>query len=307
VSKRYSAELFGKVAVIMGGNSHECSASIKTGNQVYQSLTHAGIDACCIDLNDDYINELKIREISRVFIATHGGFGENGGLQSLLDSLQIPYTGSGALACALSMDKIISKYLWQANGISTADGLALQSVDNFDIVEKSIGFPCVVKPSGGGSSIGISFVSKTHELHDAYDYAQQYDTKVIIEKYIEGPEYTVCIFNQKIFPVVYISTQGTLFDNKITDKPNTAKYIVPAPLSVTEQAEMQALAKKAYDTIGCKGCARIDIKKDSQGELSVLEINVIPSMRENGLVYTAVTSEATSFDDFVVELLAETL
>jgi len=203
---------FGKVAVLMGGHSAEREISLKSGQAVLASLLRSKVDAVGIDTRDDFITQLINSHFDRVFIALHGRGGEDGTVQGLLEHLRLPYTGSGVLGSALAMDKLRTKQLWQGAGLPTPRCIQLNAQSDFtDIVEK-LGLPLMVKPVSEGSSVGMTKVTKIEALESAWKLANQFDSQVIAEQFIEGGEYTIAILQGEALPVIQLKTPRTFYD-----------------------------------------------------------------------------------------------
>ncbi len=289
-----------RVAVLAGGISNEREVSLSTGKQVMDNLDKEKFDAIFYDTKTDLAKlfaDANNKQIDVAFIALHGKGGEDGSVQSILEMLKVPYIGSGILASAIGMDKIMSRKLFQGAGILVPKAFN----------ESNVCFPCVVKPSSGGSSIGISIVENQDGLgfKQAIATAKQHDNNVLIEEYVLGTEITVGVLGNKklkALPVVEIVPKTKFFDYKAKYDANFCEEIVPARISkdITEKA--QELAKKVYRVIGCEGFGRVDIiVKD--GQLYVLEINTIPGLTSNSLLPKAARAGGISFSKLLEKII----
>jgi len=315
------------VAVIMGGNAAERDISLKSGSAVLDALQSQGINAFGLDLADDLTESLKTKKLDFVFIAVHGRGGEDGTLQGMLDTLSIPYTGSGVLGSALAMDKVRSKKLWMGAGIPTAKFISLDhegdladkknqklatqvayQVSSHD--EQSI-FECLgeklfVKPAREGSSFGLSVVEQLSELQPAIDKARQYDEQVLIEQFIDGPEYTVALLEGTELPSISVQTSRQFYDYQAKYESNDTRYLVPSGLSDEEEQQVQILAKQAFDALGCYGWGRVDLMRESKtGEFFVLEANTVPGMTQHSLVPKAAAAKGIDFAALVGGIVSQ--
>jgi len=293
---------FGKVAVLMGGQSSEREISLLSGNAVLEALLARGIDAMAIDTGNDFFASIENEKFDSAFIMLHGGYGEDGHVQAALDMLNIPYTGSGPLASALAMDKVRSKMLWQSQGLATPEFELLTVDTDWQAVIDRLG-KCFVKPVNDGSSLGISRAINADELQAAYIYAAEYDDEVIAEQWIEGPEYTIPIVNDEVFPVIELRTNNIFYDYAAKYEADDTIYLCPCELSVAEDLEIKKLAKDAYELVGCEGWGRVDLMRDKQGEFWLLEVNTIPGMMSHSLVPKSAAEVGMSFEKLVLEIL----
>jgi D-alanine-D-alanine ligase len=241
-----------------------------------------------------------------LFLALHGGQGEDGTLQALLDLTGVPYTGSGHLASALAMDKDLSKHLFRAAGVPTADWLMAPAT--VDEVRAALGFPVIVKPSKQGSTVGLSIVKKPEELAPAIEAAFEHDDEVMIEQFIAGRELTVGILGDEVLPVGEIISKNEIYDYEAKYTPGMAVEEFPAKLSETEAKTVQALAKKAFDALKLRGYARIDFRMSTDGTFYCLEANTLPGMTQTSLIPQAAVAAGISFPelcDRIVQLALE--
>jgi len=303
--KSYPADTFGKVAVLLGGESGEREVSIHSGEAVLAALLRQGIDAYAFDPKDKEMQELAT--FDRVFIALHGRFGEDGTVQRILDSMQIPYTGSGVTASAIGMDKWQTKQKWAEAGVITPAYALVNAQSDFAAIEKELGLPLFVKPANEGSSIGISKVKTAGELKTAYAIAAQADPLVIAEQYIGGGEYTVGILGEMALPIIRIVPKTEFYDYDAKYIRNDTEYLCPCGLSAEKEAKIQQEALDAFKAIGCSGWGRVDFLMDEAGQHYFLELNTSPGMTDHSLVPMAAKAAGISFDALVMAILAITL
>lgn len=296
------ADDYGKVAVLMGGQSSEREISLLSGNAVLSALQSGGVDAVGIDTADDFYAAIKNETFDRAFIMLHGGHGEDGHVQAALDLMNIPYTGSGQLACALAMDKVRSKMLWVAQGLNTPDFLMLSKDTNWQSVIDRLG-KCFVKPVNDGSSLGISRAEDAQQLEDAYAYALQLDSAVFAEQWIEGFEYTVPILNEQVLPAIELRTNNIFYDYEAKYEADDTVYLCPCDLNSKDDAELKALAKDAYELVGCQGWGRVDLMRDQKGKFWLLEVNTIPGMMSHSLMPKSAAVAGINFEQLVREIL----
>lgn len=246
----------------------------------------------------------------KAFIALHGRGGEDGTLQGLLELIQLPYTGSGVMASAISMDKLRSKLLWQGAGLPVAPWVALTRKQftaglSAEVEQQisALGLPLIVKPSREGSSVGMSKVSESCALQNALALAFQHDDEVLIEKWLSGPEFTVAIIGEEILPSIRIQAAGTFYDYEAKYLSDETQYFCPGLEDSAREAEIQALVQKAWDSLGCYGWGRIDVMLDSDGQFYLLEANTSPGMTSHSLVPMAARQAGMSFSQLVVRIL----
>ncbi|ANI84511.1 D-alanine--D-alanine ligase [Kosakonia oryzae] len=299
-----------KVAVLLGGTSAEREVSLNSGAAVLVGLREGGVDAHGVDPRDVDVTRLKEMGFSKAFIALHGRGGEDGTLQGLLELTDMPYTGSGVMASALSMDKLRSKLLWQGAGLPVAPWVALERSEfesglSFDDIQRidGLGLPVIVKPSREGSSVGMSKVDKSEDLHAALALAFQHDDEVLIEKWLSGPEFTVAILGNEILPSIRIQPAGIFYDYEAKYLSDETKYFCPSGLEVEREAALQSLVVKAWRLLGCRGWGRIDAMLDSDGQFYLLEANTSPGMTSHSLVPMAARQAGLSFSQLVVRIL----
>lgn len=294
-SLRASLAHVGRVAVLAGGNSAERNVSLRSGSAVHQALRNLGVEAEIVDPSEVSLSVLS--DFQKVFIALHGRGGEDGVIQGVLEFLQIPYTGSGVMASAIGMDKVRTKMLWQTAGLPTP-AFYLSSE-----TPKDLGFPLMVKPALEGSSIGMYKVNAQEELTEAIRKAHQYDDSVLVEQWISGPEYTVAVLNDKALPVIHLETPNEFYDFDAKYRSDSTLYHCPSGLNEEEEAELQALALRAFRVVGASGWGRVDVMRDTDGNFQLLEINTSPGMTDHSLVPMAAKAAGLSFEALVAEVL----
>ncbi|MDP5142051.1 D-alanine--D-alanine ligase [Rheinheimera baltica] len=298
---------FGKVAVMFGGNSAERDVSLRSGAAVLKALTDAGVDAFAFDPQQQALTELVETGAERVFIVLHGRGGEDGTMQGALQLQGLPYTGSGVLGSALAMDKIRCKWLFQAQQLPTAPFAVVHSNDtDFAGVLASLGGKVMVKPANEGSSIGMSAASTAIELQQAVTAALQYDSEILVERWITGREFTVAMLNDQVLPIVEMRTPRAFYDYEAKYQANSTEYLCPAPLDAEVTAAMQQTAFSAFKAVGASGWGRVDIMLDNSGQHYLLEVNTVPGMTEKSLVPMAAKAAGLSFQQLVLAILAQT-
>ncbi len=297
----------GRVAVFMGGDSAERAVSLKSGNAVLAALQSAGVDAYGVDVQGCLLRTVDSPEFDRVFIALHGRGGEDGTLQAILSQAGIPYTGSEMLASALAMDKLRTKYVFEGCGLPTPKFRAMGAVSEVDDILRDLSLPLSVKPSREGSSIGIRKVTSRGELADAYLEASALDSLVLVEEWVEGPEFTVSLLQNKALPAIGLSTDHVFYDYDAKYLADDTRYRIPCGLDPETELELQHLALDAFRVIGCRTWGRVDIMQDRDGGFWLLEVNTVPGMTDHSLVPMAARAAGISFEELVVRILKDTL
>ncbi|ARU30603.1 D-alanine--D-alanine ligase [Sulfuriferula sp. AH1] len=296
---------FGKVGVLLGGRSAEREVSLNSGHAVLAALQRQGVDAHAFDPAEQDLAALAAQGFDRVMISLHGRFGEDGTVQGALDLMDIPYTGSGVMASALAMDKWRTKLLWQAAGVPTPDYALLDEHTDFDAVVARLGLPIFVKPAREGSSIGMSKVTQADELRAAWEKAAQFDALVLAEQFIEGGEYTCAILGDKALPMIRLVPKKAFYDFEAKYLRDDTEYRVPCGLATEQEQSIQRLAKKAFDVLGCRGWARLDVMLDAAGTPYFLEANTSPGMTDHSLVPMAARAAGMTFDELVLAILEQ--
>ncbi len=288
---------FGRVAVLFGGKSAERAVSLKSGNAVLEALLGAGVDAFGIDVGDDLLQRLLNEKIDRAFIILHGRGGEDGSMQGLLECLEIPYTGSGILASALAMDKLRTKQVWHSLGIPTPRHAVLGSEADCISAGAELGFPLIVKPAHEGSSIGMAKVTGVDDLIAAWRAAATYDSQVLVEQWIQGPEYTIATLRGQILPPIALGTPHSFYDYDAKYLASDTQYRIP----------WMDLTAKACEALGIAGWARADVMQDAEGQFWFLEVNTAPGMTDHSLVPMAARAAGLDFQQLVLAILAESV
>lgn len=298
---------FGRVAVLLGGSSAEREVSLRSGQAVLQALLQSGVDAYAFDPKTQPLAELAAEKPDRVFIVLHGRGGEDGSMQGALQLLGLPYTGSKVLGSALAMDKVRCKWLFRAQGIATADFRVLHSASQATpALLAELGGKVMVKPSCEGSSIGMSVADSDASLQAAVTEALRYDSNVLVERWIQGRELTVAVLGEQVLPVIEMRTPHSFYDYNAKYQASTTQYLCPAPIDAALTEQVQQLAWQAFDAVGASGWGRVDFMLDQQGKPYVLEVNTVPGMTEKSLVPMAAKAAGLSFQQLVLEVLAQT-
>lgn len=294
---------FGKVAVLYGGDSAERDVSLMSGRAIFDGLKSNDVDVHLIDLQGFDLNNLVDQNFDRVFIALHGRGGEDGSLQGALEFIGIPYTGSGVLGSALSMDKLRCKQIMFAMGISTPTWSVVNESTPKEELLATVGLPLVVKPSNEGSSIGMSIVHDENDLQRAIEKALQLDTSVIAEQFIEGKELTVSILHDQVLPIIHIETPRSFYDYEAKYFSENTAYHCPAVLTGDLTEEVQSLSITAFKAMDAFGWGRVDFMLDANNKPWCLEINTVPGMTSHSLVPMSAQAIGLSFADLVWKIL----
>jgi D-alanine-D-alanine ligase len=300
---------FGKVAVLMGGASAEREVSLMSGGGVLAALTSQGIDAHAFDPAERDLVELKREGFARCFIALHGRHGEDGTVQGALELLGIPYTGSGVMASAIGIDKVMTKRVWQAVGLPTPRSLTLdaaqQTKERLRTVPDELGLPLIVKAPHEGSSIGVVKVNGYSDMQGAVAEAMKYDSVVLIEEFVSGDELTCPILGNTALPAVKIVAPEGKYDYQNKYFTDDVKYLVPCGLPAAEEKEIQRLALEAFNAIGCRGWARADFMvRGADRKPYLLEINTSPGMTSHSLVPKSAAAAGIGYEALCVQILA---
>jgi len=299
---------FGRVAVMMGGVSAERAISLNSGAAVLKALQANGIDAQALDpAVPGWIEALCSDTFDRVFNILHGRGGEDGTVQGVLDSLGIPYTGSGVLASALSMDKLRTKQCWQGIGLPTPRWYVIRSTEDLIPSENALGFPLIVKPASEGSSIGISRADNRQELAQAWHLASQHDSLIFAEQWISGAEYTVGLLKNEALPLIRLETPRRFYDYEAKYQSDSTRYHCPAGLDPAQEQALQALAESGCRALCVEGWARVDIMRDAEGQPWLIEVNTVPGMTDHSLVPMAAKARGLSFETLVWHILETSL
>jgi D-alanine-D-alanine ligase len=299
---------YGKVAVMFGGSSAEREVSLNSGKTVLRGLLDMGIDAHAFDPAEQPLTQLLVEKFERVLIMLHGRGGEDGSLQGALQLLNLPYSGSGVLGSALSMDKIRSKQIWQSIGLPTAN-YKIADKRSFDAgscgaIMAELGGEVMVKPAHEGSSIGMAKVNSALQLEIAIQDAFKYDDKVLIEQFIHGCEYTVSLLNGKALPSISMTTPRDFYDYTAKYQADSTVYTCPSGLNDALENMLGELALAAFDALAGSGWGRVDFMQDKLGRFYLLEANTVPGMTEKSLLPMAAKKAGLTFAELSVSVLA---
>ena len=297
------AKKLGKVAVLMGGPSAEREISLLSGNGVLAALREKGVDAYAFDPVVNSLFDLPREKFDRVFIALHGRFGEDGTVQGVLETLKIPYTGSGVMGSALAMDKWRTKLIWQAAGIPTPKYRMLDAASNWGAVIDELKLPLIVKPAREGSSIGVTKVQTANELPAAFQLAFKLDPLVIAEEFFAGQELTASVVGTDVLPLIRIEAPAGAYDYQNKYFTDVVKYHCPSGVRAEVEAEIRALTMKAFRVLGCDGWGRADMMLAPDGRFSFLEMNTSPGMTSHSLVPMAARAVGMSYPDLCERIL----
>jgi D-alanine-D-alanine ligase len=303
----YQSSDFGKVAVLMGGESAERLISLESGKAVHAALCDVGIDAHAIDFDKNEFHKLINNGFDRVFIALHGRGGEDGTIQGALESIGLPYTGSDVMSSALAMDKIRSKAIWRDAGLPTPDVVEINQASNWAQIVEEIKLPIMVKPVREGSSVGASKVSYADDLSTAWEQANQFDGRVMAESWVEGDEYTVSILGDIVLPMIKLETKRDFYDYQAKYEDDDTKYICPCGLDENTEKTLGNLALQANQLLGVSGWSRVDLMIGDSNQPWLIEVNTVPGMTSHSLVPMAAKQAGISFERLAVQILATSL
>ena len=296
-----------KIAVLLGGTSAEREVSLNSGNAVLEALRKQGYDAHPIDPKTFPVATLKEQGFDRVFNILHGRGGEDGTMQGLLEQIELPYTGCGVMASALTMDKMRTKMLWKAFGLPVAEMEIVTTENRVNLnpmaVVKKLGLPLMVKPSLEGSSVGLTKVKTVEELESAVDFALKFDRTVLIEEWLAGDEFTVPVLDGEVLPSIKIVPEGEFYDYDAKYISDNTQYFCPAGLTEAREQELHRLVKQAYDVVGCRGWSRIDVMADAEGKFRLVEVNTNPGMTSHSLFPKSAATVGYSFEQLVEKIL----
>jgi D-alanine-D-alanine ligase len=300
-----------KVAVLKGGRSLERGVSLRSGARVEDALERLGHEALPLEANGDMVKQLTAGRPEIAFVAMHGPGGEDGTAQELLEILGIPFTGPGVAACARCIDKVLAKHELRAAGIPTPDWFAfnetafreLGAADALAGLEERLGFPLVVKPSRGGSALGIKFAENWFDVPEALVSAFSYDDRVLLERFVDGRELAVSVLGDEPLPVVEVIPQaGDSYDFEARYEIGRTSFVCPAELSSEESSAVVGVALGAYRALGCSGFSRVDLILAADGP-QVLEVNAIPGLTDTSLLPQAAEAAGMSFEQLVERIL----
>ena len=302
-----AADKFGKVALLLGGQSAEREISLKSGGAVLAALERRGVDVHALDpARADTLEQLRTGGFARVFIILHGRGGEDGQIQGALETIGLPYTGSGVLGSALGMDKYRCKILWKGCGVPTADFALLRTEADLEQAQ-ALGFPLMIKPTHEGSSIGMARADDVDELMTAWRGAARYDTLVLAERWIQGPEYTCAVLSGEALPMIRLETPHAFYDYEAKYFADTTRYNCPCGLDAEQESRLQTLCLDAFEAVGASGWGRVDLMLDGHGKPQLLEVNTVPGMTDHSLVPMAAKAHGLDFDTLVWRILETSL
>ena len=294
---------FGRVAVMLGGHSSERAVSLDTGGAVLKALTAKGVDAQPWDPAERSMAQFADAGFDRVWIALHGPGGEDGAVQGALQWLDMPYTGSGVLASALAMDKVRSKHLFRAAGIATPDYAVVHSLADASVAAEQLGFPMIIKPSGQGSSVGMSKIFERSELNAAVDQALRFDDTALLETCVVGEEITVAVLQGRALPSIRIETPRVFYDYRAKYESDRTEYICPGTDSDAQEQRFAEVALAAFAELGCSGWGSVDFMVGADHEPKVLEVNTVPGMTSHSLVPMAAQKDGIDFEELCWRIL----
>lgn len=294
---------FEKVAVLMGGTSAERDVSLNSGNSVLNALLSQGINAEAVDVDRDICKRLENGKYSHVFNMLHGRGGEDGVIQGVLDLLEVPYTGSGVLGSALTMDKLRCKQLWEGVGLPTPACYVLNNKEDCRQAMEELSLPLMIKPVLEGSSIGISKVQRVEEMIPAWEAASNCGGTVIAEKFIEGNEYTAAILGEQVLPMIQLKTDNEFYDYQAKYVSNDTQYICPCGLSAEKESELAEIMMESFKAVNAEGWGRVDFMLDEDLQPWLIEVNTVPGMTDHSLVPMAAMQAGISFEALVVKIL----
>lgn len=298
----------GNVAVLFGGESSEREVSLQSGTAVISAFAKLGVKVVALDVKtSELVDALKANNIKHCFIALHGGAGENGQVQAILQSMGITYTGSGMLGCAIAMDKCRTKLLWKGAGIPTAEFMQIDAGTSWQQASSLLGKKMMMKPSCEGSSIGMSIVDSKDSFDKAVKMAMHYGSDVIAEKWIAGEEYTVAILGKQVLPVIRLKTGNRFYDYEAKYQSDETQYLCPCGLSRDDEEFVKGVSLRAFGLLGCSGWGRIDVMRDADGSFYLLEANTVPGMTSHSLVPMAAAAQGINFEHLVAEIFNQSL
>ncbi|MBB6600024.1 D-alanine--D-alanine ligase [Luteimonas sp. MC1825] len=297
---------FGRVAVLMGGASAEREVSLDSGRNVLAALQSRGVDVAAVDGVPNLLRELQDRQFDRVFNILHGGDGENGVLQGVLQALRVPVTGSGVLGSALTMDKVRTKQVWIAAGLPTPRFERLPKGADLRAAAEALGYPVFVKPSCEGSSVGVFRVLAPADLAPAIEFAAGYDGELLMEQMVQGDELTVGILGDVALPSIRIVPAGEWYDYHAKYIADDTQYLCPG-MSGSDEDAIRALSLQAFTAAGCSGWGRVDVMRDNARGLQLIEVNTAPGMTSHSLVPKAAAALGCDYAELCWRVLEQTL
>jgi D-alanine-D-alanine ligase len=305
-----------RIGVLMGGQSSEREVSLRTGAAVHGALCRLGYDAVTVDVGPTLIRDLQDQKIAIAFLALHGPGGEDGSIQGFLETLGIPYTGSGIQASAVGMHKVVTKTVFAAHAIPVPAGLVVKRGERLSHAQAlrsaKLHWPVVVKPASEGSTIGVTIVKRPAQWNEALALAHTYDRDAMVEAYIPGHEVTVSLLGRQnetplVLPAVEIIAPGGFYDFSAKYEKGRTQYLCPAPLSAAVTKQIRDLALRAFQVLGCAGAARVDFRITPRGRPYVLEINTVPGMTETSLLPMAAVEAGIGYEELTERILESAL
>ena len=288
-----------KIGVLCGGTSSEREISLMSGKAVYEAIKKLGFDVVLIDVDKNVATKLIKERIQIAYVILHGAMGEDGTIQGMLEIMGIAYTGCRVFSSSASIDKIISKKIFEYAKIPTAKWFTIEKNKPFDMPK----FPVVVKPASQGSAIGVSIVKNKKEFKKAVKLAFSFEDRVLVEQYIKGMEITVGVLNGKPLPVIEIVPKGKFYDFKSKYTLGQSTHIIPARLPNKVLKKAQDIALKIFSEFMCNGICRVDMIVDKKNSIYVLELNTLPGMTKTSLFPDAAKYIGMSFENLVLEIL----
>lgn len=309
MTEKTTIAALGRVGVLLGGRSAEREVSLMSGAGVLEALRSSGVDAHAFDTGTGTLAELAAQHFDRVFIALHGRYGEDGSIQGALEQLGIAYTGSGVLASALAMDKVMTKQIWLGCGLATPKFMMLNADSDWHAVATYLELPLIVKPVHEGSTMGLTKVTEANQLADAYALAARFDSAVLAEQFIEGQEVTCAVLGKdaqaRALPLIRIVAPDANYDYEHKYFSDETKYFCPSGLDAVLEQKIQKMVLDSYRALGCRGWGRADIMiRSSDGEPFLLEMNTSPGMTSHSLVPMAARQAGLSYPELCLEILA---
>ncbi|MCR6625102.1 MAG: D-alanine--D-alanine ligase [Pseudoxanthomonas sp.] len=301
------ASRFGRVAVLLGGVSSEREVSLNSGQNVLDALLARGVQAFAVDGVPALVEAIRASKVDRVFNIMHGGDGENGVLQGLLQSLGVPYTGPGVLGSALTMDKIRTKQVWQAAGLPTASFVRIPAGGDLLEAVRTLGFPVFVKPSAEGSSVGVFKIEGDADLAPAVAFASTYPGELLAEQMLTGGEFTVAILGDLALPSVRIVPANGWYDYHAKYIAEDTQYLCPGLDDAGDEARIRALALDGFRAAGCSGWGRVDVMRHADGRFLLMEVNTAPGMTSHSLVPKEAAQVGIGFEDLCWRILEQTV
>jgi D-alanine-D-alanine ligase len=294
-----------KVAVLYGGLSSEREVSLKTGKACADALASRGYDVVLVDADQELAAKLRAAGVAVAFNALHGRYGEDGCVQGLLETMGIPYTGSGVMASAVGMDKVVSKTIFRAAGLDVTDYRVFprERAASIALADLPFALPCVVKPAGEGSSVGVSLVKDPTALHKACAEAARWKGDVIVERYVKGKEVQVAVLDGKALGVIEVVPANEFYDYAAKYTAGTTQYFYPARISPAHEKLLREKGELAHRALGCAGVTRTDFILVDDGTAYILEVNTLPGMTATSLVPKIAKGNGISFEDLCERLL----